>query len=333
MAQLSPDAALAALLAHAPGAPFFELVSALERAASGRPALGRTGPYDEEVVHFAHARDLSFAIRDVRSATHDPRGHIAVTTSFLGLTGSASPLPLYMAEEVAQEDPDHAHRGDFLDLFHHRLISLLYRALFDLNYPYAYRAADADPITECLVSLTGLLGEQADPDGFLRRLHLRYACLLLHQPGSVEALEVALGDALSSYIGEAAVRVACFVGDHATLADDLLSRLGQNTWLGGSFLLGARVRDRASKVRICIGPLDRNGYHDLLPGGRAFVLAERVIAALLRDPIAYEFELELAAGCGHGFRLSSDRLGQMTWLGPSPAGALVRVAGTSKRAA
>lgn len=333
MAELSPDAALAALLERAPGAPFFELVSALERLFPERPPLGRDGPFAEEPVHFAHDRDLSFAVRDVREAARDAAGHVALVTSFLGLTGSISPLPLYIAEEVAQEDPEHAHRGAFLDLFHHRLISLLYRALFDLNHARAYRATDLDPITECLVSLTGFLGGRADDDRFLRHLHLRYASLLLHQPGSVEALEVALADALTAHIGRAQVRVVCFVGDRVALAEDLLSSLGHNTRLSVSFLLGERVRDRASKLRICIGPLERDGYHSLLPGAPGFVLARRVIDAMLREPIPYELELELAAGCGQRFRLSRDRLGQMTWLGPSPAGARVRFAGSEKHAA
>lgn len=333
MAQLSPDAALAALLERARGAPFFELVSALERLFPERPQLGQSGPFADEPVHFSHARDLSFSVRDVHDATRTPDGHIALMTTFLGLTGSTSPLPLYIAEEVAQEDTEHAYRGAFLDLFHHRLISLLYRALFDLSYARAYRAAELDPITECLVSLTGLLGGQADEDGFLRHLHLRYASLLLNQPGSVEALESALSDTLAAHIGQASVRVVCFVGDRVALADDLLSRLGQNTRLSVSFLLGTRVRDRASKLRICIGPLDRDGYHSLLPGAPGFALTQRVIHAMLREPIAYELELQLVAGCGRPFRLSRDRLGQMTWLGSSPEGARVRFTGIAKLAA
>ncbi|MET0341193.1 MAG: type VI secretion system baseplate subunit TssG [Polyangiales bacterium] len=329
MAELSHDALLAKLLALGPRAPFIALVSAIERLFPDAAALGHTGPYGDEPVHFAHDRNLAFATGDVAEVVRDPHGRVRMTTRFLGLTGSTSPLPFYVAEEVAQEDPEHAHRGAFLDLFHHRLLGLLYRGLVSLDHARAYAADGDDPITRALLALTGLLDRPADDDGFARDLHLRYASLFVSQPGSVEALEGVLADALREHVGDARVEVVCFAGEKVALAGDLLSRLGRNTQLSGGFLLGTRVQARASKLRIRIGPLDTVAYHRLLPEGPAFALVARIVDAVVRDPVDYDLELVLTAGCGRGFRLSHDRLGQMTWLGASPAGARVRVAGKS----
>ena len=100
--------------------------------------MGELGPVLQEQIRFRHDPSLGFSSGDVsdvvlRQVPVQEDDELArrplfeVVTTFLGLTGSASPLPMYVAEEVAQEDPDRPVRREFLDLFHHRLLSLLFR--------------------------------------------------------------------------------------------------------------------------------------------------------------------------------------------------------------
>jgi type VI secretion system protein ImpH len=102
-------------------------------------AHGDYGPVNEESIRFRHDPSLTFATSDVSSIKARPRraGETGdgpdepvyeITTTFLGLTGTVSPLPTYMAEEVLHEDHDRPAQREFLDVFHHRIISLFYRA-------------------------------------------------------------------------------------------------------------------------------------------------------------------------------------------------------------
>ena len=62
-----------------------------------------------------------------------------VTVNFLGLYGESSPLPAFLTEELMADDPEDSPRRDFLDLFHHRLVSLFYRCWQKYRHQVQYR--------------------------------------------------------------------------------------------------------------------------------------------------------------------------------------------------
>ena len=86
--------------------------------------------------------------------------------------------------------------------------------------------------------------------------------------------------------------------------------------LGPGVVIGARVRDVQSKVRIRIGPMDLDRYERFLPG-QCDLLALR---DWVRDWLGFEFDCEvipvLARDEVSGVRLGGEgRLGWTTWLG------------------
>jgi len=112
---------------------FVPLVRLLERLSPDAVRVGGEGPPAAEGIRFRHDRALQFHASDVvelteRDAEGGPRQY-HVTSGFLGLSGAMSPLPAYFAEEVLHEDDEAPVRRDFLDLFHHRLLSLFYRTV------------------------------------------------------------------------------------------------------------------------------------------------------------------------------------------------------------
>jgi len=318
------------LAEEAPRLGFFQLVAYLERlTASGTARVGSAGPVNEEMIRFRHDPSLGFSSGDVSSVTlrqvpvraeepHSRRPLFEVVTHFLGLTGSISPLPMYIAEEVAQEDPDHAVRREFLDLFHHRLLSLLYRIEAKYRVSSESNFDNTDQWSRRLLALAGFdtyEGERASKLP-IRRL-LRIVPLLASRARTAEKLEAALEDVLGEELEGARVRVEQFVGRWVDI--DARLQLGRdNNSLGKNTVLGGKAYDRMGKVKIHIEPMPTSVYRRMLPGGDLLPQAREVVRLFLKDPLEYEFELGLTEGVTQTFNLSSTQsaqLGRDTWLG------------------
>src|SRR5262245_39801068 len=147
---------------------FFQAVRLLERLAPQRRPVGRSGPPGEETVRFRAHLSLSFppsSVHEVRrpSAAQPTPG---MTVAFLGLTGPSGVLPAHYTELLLRLDREAKGREKdalraWLDLFHHRLVSLFYRAWEKYRFylPYErgeWAGPEPDPFTRCMLSVAGL---------------------------------------------------------------------------------------------------------------------------------------------------------------------------------
>jgi type VI secretion system protein ImpH len=313
----------------APRLSFFQLVAYLERLTAGAARVGSVGPVNEEMIRFRHDPSLAFSSGDVSEVTlrrvpvraEEPyarRPLFEVVTHFLGLTGSVSPLPLYMAEEVAQEDPDHAARREFLDLFHHRLLALLYRIESKYRVTSEANGTHTDQWSRRLLALAGFdTYENAEPSRLPTWRLLRIVPVLASSARTAEKLETALEDVLGGQLEGARVRVEQFVGRWVDI--DARLQLGRNNHvLGKNTVLGGKYFDRMGKIKIHIAPLPPSVYRRMLPGGELLLQAREVVRLFLKDPLEYEFELGLTESVTQTFQLTnqqSAQLGRDTWLG------------------
>jgi type VI secretion system protein ImpH len=317
------------LTREAPHLGFFQLVAYLERLTSGATRVGSVGPVNEEMIRFRHDPSLGFSSGDVNAVTlrevpvraeepYERRPLFEVVTGFLGLTGSVSPLPLYIAEEVAQEDPDHAVRREFLDLFHHRLLSLLYRIESKYRVTSESNVTCTDQWSRRLLALAGFDTYESTWRSRLPSYRLlRIVPLLASSARTAEKLEAALEEVLGESLEGARVRVEQFVGRWVDI--DARLQLGRdNHILGKTTVLGGRAYDRMGKIKVHIEPLPSSVYRRLLPGGDLLLQAREVVRLFLKDPLEYEFELGLTEGVTQTFNLSSQQSAQLgldTWLG------------------
>lgn len=317
------------LARKAPHLGFFQLVAYLERLTSEAARVGSVGPVNEEMIRFRHDPSLGFssgdvsavALREVPVRAEEPyarRPLFEVVTSFLGLTGSVSPLPLYLAEEVAQEDPDQAVRREFLDLFHHRLLSLFYRIESKYRITSESNVTCTDQWSRRLLALAGFdTYESARTSRLPPHRLLRIVPLLASSARTAEKLEAALEEVIGDELEGARVRVEQFVGRWVDI--DARLQLGRdNNLLGKTTVLGGRAYDRTGKIKVHIEPLPSSVYRRLLPGGDLLLQAREVMQLFLKDPLEYEFELGLTEGVTQTFNLSSQQpaqLGLDTWLG------------------
>ncbi len=311
---------------------FVPLVALLEQLTAGAVRVGGDGPSAEEAIRFRHDPSLSFSSGDVSQvrlvprvdewgqAQGGPKHVFEVVTTFLGLTGASSPLPGYMVEEIAQEDPDKPLRRQFLDLFHHRLLSLLYRALTRyMPEAEATRAGD-DVWTRRVLALAGLDTYERGPSvGLSVAQLLRLAPLLATRARTSRTLELALSDVLRNDLGEARITVRQFAGSWVEVDSEQRMMLGKlNSHLGRTSMLGGKLFDRAGKFIIGISPLDGGTYHRLLPEGDLSPLVREVVTLVVRDPLECALELGVREDVLGAFQLkmkNAARLGRNTYLG------------------
>jgi type VI secretion system protein ImpH len=305
---------------------FVPLVALLERLLGGEVRVGADGPLGQERFRFRHDPALGFSTNDVstlrfrsdaRPGSWEESTAVVkaeITSTFLGLTGSVSPLPSYMAEEVTHEDDEPPVLRNFLDIFHHRLLSLMYRAITRFDFALEYRSGGQDSWSKRVQTLTGV--DAFAPERRTRLppgLVLRLAPVLASRRRSAMALEAAVGEALRLDQGKTHVRQ--FLATWAPLAVDDRIKLGvENSRLSRGMLLGTRVLSRAGKFRVSIGPVPSEIRARLQAGGDLYERVKGVIE--LSAPAGLEWDLEITSDERPALQLGrgGSKLGQDSWL-------------------
>jgi type VI secretion system protein ImpH len=255
------DPALSHELAPIPDVRRFEfgqLVQLIERYYRPSTLVGFQGHASDERLRFRPEVSFGFPATDVAEvdALSSEEGEPAkyrVTTTFLGLYGSTSPLPSFYTEQILADDEGADRVRAFLDLFHHRLLSLFYRCWAKYRYAVGFSADGSDAFTRRVMALVGLgtpgLAEQT---GIPAIRLLRYAGLLTQLPPSAAALEAMLRDAFDGV----PVCVEPCTGRWARIAPSQRALLGRrNTTLGVDCTVGEAVFSRSDSFRICMGPM------------------------------------------------------------------------------
>jgi type VI secretion system protein ImpH len=323
-----PAAERAGRIEVARRAGFYPLMLLLERLLGDRAQVGTSTSPREESIRFRHDPRLEFSASDVSALREtiqpaDPTDFAAeraplveITTTFLGLTGAVSPLPQYLAEEVAQEDAEAPRLREFLDLFHHRMISFFHRARLRCDWPAGYRADQSDSWSRRALALLGR--ERAgDPGGPPAWKLLRWAPLLAERCVPAPGLAAALEDSLAPDLEGAGVLIEELVGAWVEISAPEQNRLGRSaSRLGRDLVIGRRVFDRAGKFRVVVGPLSRRGFARFGEPEPLRRIAEAV-RALVVEPLDYEVVLWLSPEAVPRLVLSSrgeTRLGRNSWL-------------------
>lgn len=298
---------LSRVLAMAPRMGFFRLVTLLERLAPSEAGVGLEGPPRAERIRFRHDPALGFSSGDVQSATLRADGQLDVTTTFLGLIGGSSPLPPYFAEEVLHEDEEDASQGDFLDIFHHRLISLFYRAVVRYSPAATHSSEEEDVWLMRMLALAAVQfgSYRAFPSLPPGRL-LRLVPLLVRRGRGARTLRLALEVMLEGYLGDARVTVEELSGSWSPIDRERWVALGRsNTHLGG-LMLGQKTPDPGGRFTIRIGPIDAAHRRHFERTGKGLALLRETVSLVVRAPLAYDLELELEADAVRPMRLGRE---------------------------
>lgn len=298
---------------------FFRVMRELEALHRTRPRFGRSVRPAQDAVRLAQEASVDFApamLAAWQPGRDDRTDRLVV--HFFGLFGPDGPLPLHLTEYARdrlrnERDPTF---GRFADLFHHRTLSLFYRAWADVRPTVAFDRPDTDRFATYVGTLAGLGTEalrkrDAMPD--LAKLH--FAGLLGNQTRHAEGLAAILTAFFTTR-----VRVESFVGSWLSLTAPDHTRLGapgEPAQLGRGALLGARVWSRQGKFRLVFGPLTLAEYEHLLPGGPSFHKLVPIVRNYAGDVLAWDVRFVLKRREVPDTRLGQyGRLGWTTWLKP-----------------
>ena len=310
----------------------FDFYALLRRVDSLRRHLPRTGEAQrprQEALRLAQAPELDFAPAALH-ALQWPQGGSGqaaprLVVRFFGLLGPMGPMPLHFTEIVRERQ---LHHGDatlahFLDLFHHRLLSLFYRAWAQAQ-PVVHldRPAD-DRFRIWLGALAGIPGAT----GALPPHALAYqAGWLTARSRHPEMLSKIIGQ----FFGVRA-EVEEHVGQWLPISREDRTRLSfarnrpernavPPAALGQSANAGNRVWDRQYRFRLHLGPLTHAQTLAFLPGGEAWPRLQHWVRLLAGREMQWELQLDIAAAEQPAPRLGrtpgqSPRLGLTTRLG------------------
>ena len=169
-------------------------------ARAGR-AAGRTRP--SEVARFAASTSLGFPASEIQAldaadeARRDAAGPARMAVNFFGLTGPQGVLPHLYTEHAGDARARAAtrHYRDFLDLFHHRVLSLFYRAWKAHRPAVLQEEGGEDRVHDHLLDLAGL-----GTRGHARAAAVPDAALAFY--AGLLALRVRPADGLARLVGD-----------------------------------------------------------------------------------------------------------------------------------
>jgi type VI secretion system protein ImpH len=297
---------------------FFQAVRSLECVHPGKPRIGRSLRPVDDPVRLGQQPSLAFAASALASYEPAANGRPPrLSGYFFGLLGPNGPLPTHLTE-YAYDRARNAHDptfARFLDVFHHRMLTLFYRAWANARPTVSFDRPEADWFGVYLASLCGLgMDSLRDRDALPDLAKLHYAGRLACQSRHAEGLRAFVED----FFGLPA-RIEEFVGAWMDLPEDGRCRLGrapETGTLGMTAIAGARVWGCQQKFRVVLGPLDFGHYRRLLPGGDSLRRLVALVRNYIGDELNWDLNLILKREEVPALLLGgSERLGWSTWLG------------------
>ena len=299
---------------------FFQVMRRLESITcsdSSRPRFGAAARPVDEPIRLGQAASLAFAPRDL-DGVDPPRAGAPprLNVNFFGLLGPNGPLPLHLTEYVRDRQRNAADQTmiRFLNVFHHRMLMFFYRAWSSAEPTASHDRPEADRFFTYVGALEGLgLPALRNRDDFPHDAKLFYAGRFSAQAHNAEGLCAIIGDFF-----QMPTRVEQFVGDWLDLPPEHRWRLGKPGpvgLLGVSATLGAHVWSRQHKFRVTLGPLTRNQFRRMLPGGQSLHRLRALVRNYIGEELRWDLRLFLEERVDHPWQLGKSSMGWTSWLG------------------
>ena len=244
----------------------FQAASLLERIALGQGDTASWGPSDHP-VRFKSDITLGFPAGDIQSIRPEDSGSYQVYTSLMCLAGSRGPLPLVFTEMLlaSRRNKDHAP-VDFMDVFNHRLLHLLFQAKQKYHLSLGARHLADMPLLR-FVDASASLGFKEKKAVNEEAIWLQHAALMGAAPRSMSSLLAMLQDRLGirfeaqQFFGE---WLLIDPSEQASLGRGLKNKSAAQ--LGVTATLGIRAWHQGAGILLQAKNLTPQAYQKLLPG-------------------------------------------------------------------
>ena len=244
----------------------FQAASLLERIALGQGDTASWGPSNHP-VRFKSDITLGFPAGDIQSIRPEDSGSYQVYTSLMCLAGSRGPLPLVFTEMLlaSRRNKDHAP-VDFMDVFNHRLLHLLFQAKHKYHLSLGARHLADMPLLR-FVDASASLGFKEKKAVNEEAIWLQHAALMGAAPRSMSSLLAMLQDRLGirfeaqQFFGE---WLLIDPSEQASLGRGLKNKSAAQ--LGVNATLGIRAWHQGAGILLQAKNLTPQAYQKLLPG-------------------------------------------------------------------
>jgi type VI secretion system protein ImpH len=286
---------------------FFQALSLLEEKFRKD---GSKDPLEAGSVRCIPDTSLAFPASDIQRI-REKRGTVELVLSFMGLIGVSSPLPIYFSEYVSRFEENALPLIDFLNIFNNRFYILFYRSWKKYRFVRALSAGKSDPFVRRIAFMSGL-----NPD----LLTIKENFKLLAYCGFFATKcrgKSALMTMLSDFYGGLPVAIKEYSPRWVVIHNP--PKIGLDSRLGVSSVLGTTKWDVAGKFRVSVGPLPRETFETFLPGSDNIKKMKDLVRCFLSDPLDFDIEVRLQSRELVPVILGKDntRLGETSSLGIS----------------
>jgi type VI secretion system protein ImpH len=297
---------------------FFQALRRIDAVNSERPRVGEAARPADEAVRVGQLPSLIFAPSTLADFQLAGEGHPArLTTYFFGLFGPSGALPLHLTEYARDRvrNADDLTFVRFVDLFHHRMLSLYYRAWAQAQPTVGFDRPRADRFAGFIASLLGLgMSTLRDRDGMSDLVKLHFSGRLALQTRPAEGLRAICADYF-----KLPVEIDQFFPQWVRLPQHSLCKLGESEAtgaLGATASIGERFHVYHHKFRIRIGPMTFVDFKRLLPDGRSLSRLLPLVRNYIGDELSWDVTLILIKAEVPSVRLGQEGLlGWTSWIG------------------
>ncbi len=274
---------------------FFSALCLLEKHHKTRFGESKT-PKDDPILlgQSAHMSFVPTALDKIVGL--NKTGHKRLDVFFFGLFGPNGPMPYHLTEKVFLDGRHSRNKKtatqNFFNIFHHRFISLFYRAWANKE-PTAQLGRDGrDKFQFYLGSIAGyglpsLRGRDTFDDYSKAHFAGYLSGKIRHKEGLENIIKQLYG--IQSTIIE-------FVGEWLSVSTEHQCGLKEKRYakqLGINTSLGKNSWQSQYKFQVQLGPLSLAEYEDALPGSKKLTLINETIRNYMRDEIQWEIILLL----------------------------------------
>lgn len=297
---------------------FYQTLRRFECVYQHKPRFGASLRPAEDAVRLIQEPSLAFAPSTLASFKPGREGSASrLAVYFFGMFGPNGPLPLHLTEYARDRlrNSDDPTFSEFLDIFHHRLLSLFYRSWANAQPTVNFDRPEQDRFSIYLGALFGLgMPSLRNRDEIPDLTKLYFTGRLSSQTRNAEGLV-----AMIKRFFNLPAEIEQFVGEWMKLPVDCRCRLGvtpQTGTLGANVVIGDYVWQCQQKFRIILGPLDFNDYERLLPGRESGKRLRAMVRNYVGDSMNWDVNLVMKKENVRPLRLGDDDLlGWNTWLG------------------
>ena len=300
---------------------FFQAMRLIEAQSPGMNRIGRSPRPGGEPVRLGQEPSLAFApsmLAEFRSGGKGKADYLS--GFFFGMFGPNGALPLHLTEHARDRERlyhDPTFRA-FADIFHHRMLSMFYRAWAEARPAVQMDRPDEDAFAKFVGATFGIgLQSTRNRDALSDHAKLYMAGRLALQTRPAEGMQAMLEE-----LFQVPMHVEQYVGEWMPLPAEsyfLLGRSPETGSLGLTATLGGRVWGGQHKFQIQCGPLNGKDFRRFLPGEAALNKLCTTVRNYVGDELEWEFRLLLIGSeVPNAILGQAGRLGWTSWIGEKP---------------